>query len=155
MQSIRISVLALAAMLACHAQAQSPAPAGNDPLRSAAQKAIAANPEVSARLNAVRAASAAIDISRGGLLPKVDLEASAGRTEDRITTRTPEGQSLSRSGAALSVTQVDVAYGGAAGRYLVVNDTAAAFDPATDMLIHLEMAAGSTGNLSAGNVFLF
>ena len=106
MQSIRISVLALAAMLACHAQAQSPAPAGNDPLRSAAQKAIAANPEVSARLNAVRAASAAIDISRGGLLPKVDIDASAGRTEDRITTRTPEGQSLSRSGAALSVTQV-------------------------------------------------
>lgn len=106
MQSIRISVLALAAMLACHAQAQTPAPAAADPLRAAAQKAIAANPEVSARLNAVRAASAAIDISRGGLLPKVDLEASAGRTEDRITTRTPEGQSLSRSGAALSVTQV-------------------------------------------------
>ena len=106
MQSIRISVLALAALLACQAHAQSPTPAAADPLRSTAQKAIAANPEVSARLNALRAASAAIDISRGGLLPKVDLEASAGRTEDRITTRTPEGQSLSRSGAALSVTQV-------------------------------------------------
>ncbi len=55
----------------------------------------------------------------------------------------------------LSVTQVDVNFGGAAGRYLVVNDTDAAFDPTTDMLIGLGMAAGSTSNLTAGNFFLY
>jgi adhesin transport system outer membrane protein len=104
--SIRASVLAVAALLACSAQGQTQATSPADALRSAAQKAIAANPEVSARLNALRASSAAIDISRGGLRPKVDLEASAGRTEDRITTRTPEGQSLSRSGVALSLSQI-------------------------------------------------
>jgi len=43
---------------------------------------------------------------RGGLRPRVDFEASAGRTTDRITTRNPEGESLSRAGAALSVNQV-------------------------------------------------
>jgi adhesin transport system outer membrane protein len=109
MQSIRLSALALASLLACTAAAQTSAPvpmASVEAVRAAAQKAIAGNPEVSARLNALRAAAAAGDISRGGLLPKVDLEASAGRTNDRITTRTPEGQGLSRSGVALSVTQL-------------------------------------------------
>jgi outer membrane protein, adhesin transport system len=104
--SIRASVLAVAALLACSVQGQTQATSSADALRSAAQKAIAANPEVSARLNALRASSAAVDISRGGLRPKVDLEASAGRTEDRITTRNPEGQSLSRSGVALSLSQI-------------------------------------------------
>jgi len=98
-----------AALLCAHAiHAQSPPPllSSNDALRSAAQKAIAANPEVSARLNALRASSAAIDVVRGGLRPKVDLEASAGRTDDRITTRTPESANLSRNGIALSLTQL-------------------------------------------------
>lgn len=102
--SIRASVLTVAILLACAAQAQTPA--ANDALRSAAQKAIAANPEVSARLNALRASAAAVDISRGGLRPRIDLEASAGRTEDRITTRNPEGESLSRGGVALSLSQL-------------------------------------------------
>jgi outer membrane protein, adhesin transport system len=99
-----LAAIALGATLG-HAQAQTAASA-QDALRNAAQKAVAANPEVAARLNALRASAAAIDIARGGLRPKVDLEAAAGRTEDRITTRNPEGQQLNRGGAALSVTQV-------------------------------------------------
>jgi Ca2+-binding RTX toxin-like protein len=57
--------------------------------------------------------------------------------------------------SALSVTQVDVGFGGVAGRYLVVNDTVAGFNAATDMLIAIEMAPGSTANLTAANFFLF
>ena len=105
---MRNTVLAAAALLACTVGAQTtvPAVAAADAARSAAQKAIAANPEVAQRLNALRASSAAVDVSRGGLRPRVDLEANVGRTSDRITTRNPEGESLSRGGVALSVNQV-------------------------------------------------
>jgi adhesin transport system outer membrane protein len=110
MTFFRPSALALAALLACAAHAQTAAPAAVTPsadaLRAAAQRAIAANPEVSARLNALRASAAGADIARGGLRPKVDLEAAAGRTNDRITTRSPQSDSLNRSGLALNVTQV-------------------------------------------------
>jgi adhesin transport system outer membrane protein len=105
---LRFTAVALAVWLAAATQAQTTTAsvAGGEAMRSAAQKAIAANPEVSARLNALRASSAAIDAVRGGLRPKVDLEASAGRTDDRITTRTPESSNLSRHGVALSLTQL-------------------------------------------------
>ena len=106
-----LSALALATVLFCQgATAQTVAAAtampAADALRGAAQKALAGNPEIAARLNALRASAAAIDAARGGLYPKLDLEASAGRTNDRITTRNPEGQSLSRTGVALSLTQL-------------------------------------------------
>jgi subtilisin-like proprotein convertase family protein len=55
--------------------------------------------------------------------------------------------------SALSVTQVKVAAGAMAGSYVVVNDTSAAFDATTDMLIGLQFATGA--NLTAGNFFLF
>ncbi len=101
------SSLAIGAMLVCSgALAQTVAPAATDAVRAAAQKAIAGNPELTARVNALRAASASVDAARGGLYPRIDLEASAGRTDDRITTRNPEGQALSRNGAALSLTQL-------------------------------------------------
>ena len=106
---MRPLVLVLTVLGACTAGAQTGAPAAvtsDLALRGAAQKAIGTNPDVSARLNALRAAAAAIDVSRGGLRPKVDLEASAGWTEDRITTRSPENDSLSRGGAALSLSQL-------------------------------------------------
>jgi adhesin transport system outer membrane protein len=77
-----------------------------DAVKAAAQKAISANPEVAQRLNALRASNAAVDVVRGGLRPRVDFEASVGRTSDRITTRNPEGETLNRGGAALSVNQV-------------------------------------------------
>jgi outer membrane protein, adhesin transport system len=105
--SMRITLLAAAALLACAASAQTTAPVpAADAVRAAAQKAIAANPEVAQRLNALRASNAAVDVVRGGLRPRVDFEANVGRTTDRITTRNPEGETLNRGGAALSVSQV-------------------------------------------------
>jgi adhesin transport system outer membrane protein len=77
-----------------------------DTLRAAAEKAINGNPDVSARFNAFRAAGDAVDVVRGGFLPRVDLTASAGKDNDRITTRDPATQSLSRHQAGLSVTQL-------------------------------------------------
>ena len=107
----KMSAFALAVLLVCaNANAQGTAAPNAvpavDAVRSAAQKAIAGNPELTARLNALRASSSAVDAARGGLYPKVDLEAAAGRTNDRITTRNPEAQSLTRSGVALSLTQL-------------------------------------------------
>jgi adhesin transport system outer membrane protein len=104
---MRITVLAAATLLAGTVNSQTAAPVpASDAVRTAAQKAIAGNPEVAARLNALRASAAAVDVSRGALRPRVDLEASAGHTSDRITTRNPDGDSLGRSGLALSVNQV-------------------------------------------------
>ena len=106
-----LSAFALATLLVCGgaraqaAAAAAPVPAA-DAVRAAAQKAISGNPELIARLNALRSSASAIDAARGGLYPRVDLEASTGRTDDRITTRNPEGQSLSRNGVALSLTQL-------------------------------------------------
>ncbi len=105
-----LSTLALATALACSGAAAQSAPPtvtpGAEALRSAAQKALAGNPELNARLNALRASAAAVEATRGGLYPRVDLEVSAGRTSDRLSTRNPEGLSLSRHGAALSLTQL-------------------------------------------------
>jgi Ca2+-binding RTX toxin-like protein len=57
------------------------------------------------------------------------------------------------SAAALSVTQVTVQGGAVMGDYVAVNDPAAGFDAASDMLIGVQFAAGHT--LTAGNFFLF
>jgi adhesin transport system outer membrane protein len=74
--------LAAAALLVVvtFANAQS----GDEALRAAAQKALSTSPDVSARLNALRASVNAVDIARGGLLPRLDLDASAGRDRDLI-----------------------------------------------------------------------
>ncbi|RZL03749.1 MAG: hypothetical protein EOP36_03320 [Rubrivivax sp.] len=85
-------------------QAQTTAPTSG--LAAAAQKAIDGNPEVTARLNALRAANDEISVARGAYLPRVDLSASVGRDSDRITNRNPESQSLNRNGVALSANQV-------------------------------------------------
>ena len=103
MMKSRLTILALACMTVACAHAQN-APAGS--LADAAQKAIATNPEVTARLNALRAAANETDVARGGYYPRVDLSASVGRDRDRITNRTPESQSLSRNGIALSANQL-------------------------------------------------
>jgi adhesin transport system outer membrane protein len=104
----KLNPILLAILCACAgpALAQSPAPVpAPDPLRAAVQKAIAANPEVTARINALRAAASGIDIARGPLLPRVDLEARVAQDRDRITSRTPESARLSHTGVALSVNQ--------------------------------------------------
>lgn len=85
--------------------AQTPA-AAPDTLTEATRRAIEGNPEVTARLNAVRGSIEAIDVARGGRLPKVDAEATVGRTEDRISTRSPQSASLDRNGMALTITQL-------------------------------------------------
>jgi outer membrane protein, adhesin transport system len=76
-----------------------------DALRAAVQSAIATNPEVTARVNALRAASDGMDVARGGFLPKVDLEARLAQDRDRISSRTPESGHLNHNGVALNVNQ--------------------------------------------------
>ena len=93
-----------AASLACAAGAS--AQQTNDALKSAVQKAINGNPEVTARFNAYRASADAIDVARGGYFPRVDLTANAGRDNDRITSRNPESESINRAGFALGLTQL-------------------------------------------------
>ena len=77
-----------------------------DPLRTAVDNAINSNPEVSARFNAYRAATDAVDVARAGYYPRLDAIASVGRDEDRIGSRSPESQSLNRHAAGLSLTQL-------------------------------------------------
>ncbi len=96
------AAVALGLLMATGAAAQ----AGADPLKAAVEKAVLSNPEVTARLNAYRASTDAIDVSRAALRPRVDLQASVGRDSDRIDSRGPERQSFSRSGASLSLTQL-------------------------------------------------
>lgn len=97
----RALTLALALAFTANASAQS-----NEALKAAAQQAINTSPDVTARFNAYRAAADAVDVARGGYFPRLDLSASAGRDRDRVTNRTPQEQSLSRSGASLTVTQL-------------------------------------------------
>lgn len=77
-----------------------------DPLRMTVEQAVNTNPEVTARFNAYRASVNAVDIARAGYLPRLDLNANVGRDGDRITTRTPESQTLNRREAGLTLTQL-------------------------------------------------
>jgi len=77
-----------------------------DPLKAAAEKAVATNPEVTARFNAYRAAIDAVDVARAAYRPRVDMTANVGRDSDRVRSRTPESESLSRGGVGLSLTQL-------------------------------------------------
>ena len=79
---------------------------GADPLKSAVEKAVQTNPEVSSRFHAYRASIDAVDVARAAYFPRLDLNASVGRDSDRITARSPESQTLSRNGVALSLTQL-------------------------------------------------
>lgn len=85
--------------LACQvASAQS-----TDPLKDTVQRAISSNPEVTAKLNAFRAAVDEVDVARGAYYPRVDLSADASRTRERIGST---NQSMSSTGVALSATQL-------------------------------------------------
>ena len=81
----------------CQVQAQSSG-AASDPLRSAVEKALLSNPDVASRFNAYRAAGDAVDVARGALRPRVDLNASVGIDKDKITSRQPESESLRLTG---------------------------------------------------------
>ncbi|NRT55985.1 TolC family outer membrane protein [Sphaerotilus uruguayifluvii] len=85
--------------LACQAAvAQS-----TDPLKDAVQRAISTNPEVTARLNAFRAATDEVDVARGAYYPRVDLGADASRIRERIGS---VNQSMTSTGVSLSATQL-------------------------------------------------
>lgn len=75
-------------------------------LAAAVQKAIDTNPDVTSRLNALRAAANEVDVAKGGYLPTVDLSADVGRDRDKVDQRNPESRSFSRSGLALTANQV-------------------------------------------------
>jgi outer membrane protein, adhesin transport system len=74
-----------------------------DPLKDTVQRAISTNPEVTAKLNAFRAAVDEVDVARGAYYPKVDLNAEAKQTRDRIGT---VNQRMNSTGVALSATQL-------------------------------------------------
>lgn len=76
------------------------------PLRAAASCAIDTNPDVAARYQAFQASREEIDVARGGFLPRVDLNSEAARKWDRVTTRQPEGQSVTVTGLSVTATQL-------------------------------------------------
>lgn len=97
----------LAPLAAAALSLATPLQAQVDPaLQAAARQAIETQPEVTARLNALRAGTEAVEIATGALRPRVALEASVGRTQDRITTRNPEGQRLNQTGVAVTASQL-------------------------------------------------
>jgi adhesin transport system outer membrane protein len=77
-----------------------------DALRSAVEQALTGNPDVASRFNAYRASADAIDASRAAYLPRVDLNAAAGRDTSRYDNQTPATQTLSRTSVGASVTQL-------------------------------------------------
>ena len=106
MTTMRINApFTLSALLLALTAASASAQTG-DALKLAAEKAVTSNPEVAARFNAYRASIDATDVARAAYRPRVDVTASVGHDADRITTRSPQSQSLSRNGVALNVTQL-------------------------------------------------
>jgi adhesin transport system outer membrane protein len=99
--TLRLIALAVCALLPLRSPAQ-----GDDPMSDAARKALETNPDVTSRVNALRASLDAVSVARAGWLPRVDAEAGVGRTEDRITSRTPVNGTLDYNSVALSVTQL-------------------------------------------------
>ena len=82
-KTIKLSLSSLSlAILSVAAHAQSTQPTG---LAAAVQQAINNNPDVTARLNALRAAANEVDVARGQYLPSVDLSASVGRDSSADT----------------------------------------------------------------------
>lgn len=94
-------VLALACLAAGTVAAQT-----DDALRETVRQALDNQPDITARLNALKASEDAVDIARAPLRPRVGLEADLRRTEDRITTRNPEGQRLNQTGVSLVLNQL-------------------------------------------------
>jgi adhesin transport system outer membrane protein len=98
-----VSAIALALVTNASAQATSKTA---DPLRAAVERAVLTNPEVSLRFNAYRASIDAVDVARAAYYPRVDVNATVGHDSDKITSRSPEAQSLSRAGTSLTLTQL-------------------------------------------------
>jgi adhesin transport system outer membrane protein len=89
-------------MLAALAAQAQPA----DPLRTAVEQALNTNPDVTARFNAYRASTDAVDVARSGFYPRLDVNANVGRDSDRITNRDPLSLPLNRREAGLTLSQL-------------------------------------------------
>ena len=87
------------------------------PLVDAICAAINTNPDVLAKYHAFAASVEEIEVARGLLLPRVDLNAEVARKTDRVSSRVPENQSLTVTGLSLSATQL--LWDGLASRYQV------------------------------------
>ena len=103
---MKITTRAILAAIAVLCTATSAVAQQEDPLKAAAAKALATNPDVSARLNAYRASVDAIDVARAAYRPRLDLSANVGRDSDSIITQTPQSRSISRTGASLNLSQL-------------------------------------------------
>jgi len=99
-----IRSIALAAV--CAVMPLSSLAQADDPMAKAARKALETNPDVTARVNALRASLDAVSVARAGWLPRVDAEAAVGRTEDHFASRVPPSGSLDNNGVALSISQL-------------------------------------------------
>jgi|KBSSwiStaDraftv2_1062776.scaffolds.fasta_scaffold95357_3 adhesin transport system outer membrane protein len=99
-------VRSIALAAACVVTPLSTLAQADDPMARAARKALETNPDVTARVNALRASLDAVSVARAGWLPRVDAEAGAGRTDDRITSRTPINGTIDHNGVALNITQL-------------------------------------------------
>lgn len=75
-------------------------------MSDAAQKAISNNPEVTARLNALRAAANEVGVAQGGFLPQVNLSGDIGKGSETIRGNDPERRTSSRQGLRLGVNQL-------------------------------------------------
>lgn len=87
------------------------------PLIDAICAAINTNPDVLSKYHAFAASVEEIEVARGLLLPRVDLNAEVARKTDRVSSRVPENQSMTVTGLSLSATQL--LWDGLASRYQV------------------------------------
>jgi adhesin transport system outer membrane protein len=101
-----LAVLVANASLPYAMSAMAQTAAATDPLKSAVEKAVLTNPDVSARFHAYRAAIDAVDVARAAYRPRLDLVAAVGRDSSRVDSVTPETQSIGRSGTALTLSQL-------------------------------------------------
>ncbi|HEY6511977.1 MAG TPA: TolC family outer membrane protein [Burkholderiaceae bacterium] len=100
------TVRSIALAAACAVLPLSSLAQADDPMAKAARKALETNPDVTARVNALRASLDAVSVARAGWLPRVDAEAGAGRTDDRITSRNPANGTIDHNGVALNISQL-------------------------------------------------
>ncbi len=101
---MRFSQLALAAALTLSGLTASAQVAA--PFKTAVEKALQTNPDVTARLHAYLAARDATDIARAAYRPRLDLNAEIANDTSRITSSNPPSQSLYRDGVSVSLTQL-------------------------------------------------
>ncbi len=103
---MKLRNLAAALTVAAAALPAAAQPASTEPLRDTVARALQASPEVTARLNAFRAADEALKVGQAGWLPRLDLQADAGQDRDTIDGRLERNQSLNRTGASLTLSQL-------------------------------------------------